>query len=281
MPSAERRCMPPLTFLPQYDRHALFAAAGRCLQEYEWMRQEGAGQFPPADPGKSLLVGLGMDLGISMLWQQTAAGMAWNVQAAVEAVVAGMPAEARGASAVWEVVSAEVVAGVQQYAVHWQGVRQWKVLAVHPYLHMPTPMNLLLHPSDVPYLTMPDYVAEDGGVTVVVDVKTGAYPYEHTHYLWEPQMLVNCLPWVQRGPVAYQIDYCQRPRKSGQWIFPATPPMFFTPAKEQLARAWLSQMAERKSVHLAMQARGDDLRNPDACRRWYGRCGYWEKCFQE
>ena len=293
--------MPSLTFYPQHQRHLTLAAAGTCLEKYRLLREQAEGRLAPSVPGPSLLIGIGMDAGVGQLWAGS-----WNVQDAVEAARLQFALEYPGLATVAQVWP-EVELGIRQYADQWDdGVRGWEVLAVHPYLDERRHCDLVLWlPNGATYLTMPDMEARVGGVLTIIDQKTGAWPYKAEDWLWEPQLLVNCLALSQAHPgepVQYLIDYMQRPKKQWKragkglvqllgrlepagtdatWTFPPVHPIPFTAERRAIAKGWLQGQPLKIAMAQHMQIEGLDLRDPAQCHGRYGLCEMHGRCFGE
>lgn len=302
--------MPSLTFYPQHQRHLTLAAAGHCLEHYRLLREQAEGRLAASVPGASLLIGIGMDAGVGCLWASQ-----WDVGAAVEAARTGLALEYPGLATVAQIWP-EVELGIRQYADQWgDGVRGWEVLAVHPYLDRGNHGRLVLRMlGDRTYLTMPDMEARVGGILTIVDQKTGAWPYKAQDWLWEPQLLCNCLALsrVHPGePVQFLIDYMQRPKKQWKrkpvrigtvdgvdaslplgplaaagtdatWTFPLVHPIPFTLARRAVAESWLDLGARRREWFRGLQGNTmQDLRDPAQCHTWYGWCEFRERCFRE
>lgn len=284
--------MPGLTFHPEHQRHLTLAAAGRCLELYRLLREQAEGRMAASVPGASLLIGIGLDVGVGYLWGH------WDPMGAVAAARQALTEGYPGVPAVLQVWP-EVEQGIHQYADQWgDGVRGWGVLAVHPYLGAGDNSWLVLPlTGGGTYLCMPDMVARMGGVLTIVDQKTGAWPYQARDWLWEPQLLVNCLALSRAHPgepVQFLIDYMQRPAKrwagkgkpkvaadGSGWTFPQVHAVPFTEARRAVAENWLALGAER--LEWLRQLRGAgmaDFRDPAQCHGRYGLCEMWATCFQ-
>lgn len=286
--------MPSLTFYPQHQRHLTLAAAGHCLEHYRLLREQAEGRLAPSVPGASLLIGIGMDAGVGALWAQGAQWEPEPAMAVAERMLRAEYPELATVAQVWP----EVELGIRQYADQWAGgVRAWEVLSVHPYLDARRHPDLVLQlPDGNTYLTMPDMECRIGGVLTIVDQKTGAYPYKAEDWLWEPQLLVNCLALAVRfgEPVQYLIDYMQRPKKAwagkgkpwvaadgAGWTFPLVHPVLFTAARRRLAESWLRLQSAKILLKHDLERLAEDLRDPAQCHGRYGMCEFYGCCFGE
>ena len=281
--------MPGMTFAPDKERHLTLAALGHCLQHYGYLREQAAGLRAPGVPGKSLLIGIGLDAGVGALWQQFQRHGHWEADFGVQVAREQLEAEHPGLAL--PDVRLEIEAGIRGYAEQWaDGVRGWEVIDVHPYLDPAEHARLTLRlPDGRQYLCMPDMEVRAGGVLTVVDQKTSAFGYRAEDWAWEPQLLMNSYALAQRTgePVQYLVDFMQRPSryKKGAgvptWTFPPTEPFPMTLARMQQADGWLRLAGHRLGLLEQMPADPAVLRDPAACRTWYGRCEFWETCWGE
>ncbi len=278
--------MPGLTFAPDHERHLTLTALGHCFEHYRLLQEQAQGRLPASVPGKSLLIGIGMDVGVGCLWAQTQAGaVRWNVDVAVGVAREALAAEYPGLDVreAW----AEIEPGIRQYAEQWgDGIRGWEILSVHPYLDRANwPRLTLKLPGGRPYLTMPDVEARVGGVVTIVDHKTSAFGYKAEDWAFEPQMLANTLAASRHygEPCQWLIDFMQRPsryKKNGlpTWTFPPVQAFPFTKERADAAEEWLNLGAHRLDWYDQYMC-AHDGRDPAACRTWYGRCEFWERCW--
>lgn len=280
--------MPNLLFQPTYERHLTVAAVYECPKKYEWLTKIRSGQRPAPSPSRALAIGIGMDAGVWELWAN-----GWSVGPALEEAVRVLQTELVTPPS-WDVPDTLRIVehGVRQYAEQWNGIRQWEVLALHPYLDTAAWMAKV-GVSGMAYLPMPDALFRIDGTITVVDLKTGRYAYDPNDWLTDPQMIINAA-MVQRAwqePVSYMVDYCQKPSESKSatasrtWTFPATMAMVLDDAKADLAWGWVRDGLDLIHHYETLRRTNDGVTAPhfpralNACRGKYGLCEfYWEGC---